>query len=149
MSENGRWFMNAYLNIILPQSDSAAGVSLMEHHMLEGFFVPPHVHHNEDETFYVLEGTVRFMVEGKFSEVGAGGSLHVPGCHVHAFKIISPRVRFLTITNGAFEEMVRAASVRAERPEIPPQMPFTPDEHQKLVALCNLNGIDFVGPPID
>ncbi|MCD7111446.1 cupin domain-containing protein [Rhizobium sp. DKSPLA3] len=149
MSEDGRWFMNAYLNILLPQSESAAGVSLIEHHMLDGFFVPPHVHHNEDETFYVLEGTVRFMVEGAISEIGAGGSLNVAGGKVHAFKIVSPRVRFLTITNGTFEDMVRAASTPAERPEIPPQLPFTEAEQQKLAELCNKNGIEFVGPPID
>ncbi len=149
MSANGRWFMNAYLNILVPQSESAAGVSLIEHRMLEGFFVPPHVHHTEDETFYVLEGKVRFMLDSEIFEHGEGDSLHVPGGKTHAFKIVSPRARFLTITNGTFEKMVMAASVRAERPEIPPQAPFTPEDQQKLGVLCNQNGIEFVGPPID
>ena len=149
MSENGRWFMNAYLNILLSQAESAAGISLVEHDMLAGFFVPPHVHHKEDETFYILEGQVRFMVEGEVREVGAGESLHVPGGKVHAFKILSPRARFLTITNGPFEDMVREASVPAERPEIPPQAPFTAEDQQTLALLCNRNGIEFVGPPID
>lgn len=149
MSDNGRWFMNAYLNIHLSKAESAAGVSLIEHDMLEGFFVPPHVHHNEDETFYVLEGAVRFMMEGEIFERGPGGSLHVPGGKVHAFKIIAPRTRFLTVTNGPFEDMVRAASVAAIRREIPPQAPFTTEDQEKLAILCNLNGIEFVGPPID
>lgn len=149
MPANGRWFMNAYLNILLPQLESAAGVSLIEHHMLGGFFVPPHIHHNEDETFYILEGNVRFLLEAEIFELGPGGSLHVPGGKTHAFKILSPKARFLTVTNGTFEQMVRAASVPAERPEIPPQMPFTSDDQQNLAALCNQNGIEFVGPPID
>lgn len=73
----------------------------------------------------------------------------MPGGVPHAFKVISPRARFLTITNGTFEDMVRAASVPAERPEIPPQTPFTEDELKALAVICNRNGIEFVGPPID
>lgn len=149
MSAHGRWFMNAYLEIILPQDESAAGVSIIEHHMLEGFFVPPHVHNAEDETFYVLEGYVRFMLEGEISELGAGGALHVSGGKAHAFKVLSPTARFLTITSGTFEKMVLSASVPAERPEIPPQAPFSQEDQQKLADLCNQHGIEFVGPPID
>lgn len=80
---------------------------------------------------------------------GAGDSLHVPGGMPHAFRILSPRARFLTLTNGTVEAMVREASVPAERPEIPPQAPFTAEDQQALAALCNRNGIEFVGPPID
>ncbi|MBO3759584.1 cupin domain-containing protein [Ciceribacter sp. L1K22] len=149
MSDNGRWFMNAYLNILLSQTESAAGVSLIEHDMLGGFFVPPHVHHHEDETFYILEGSFRFMLDGQISELASGATLHVKGGRTHAFKVLSPRGRFLTITNGRFESMVREASVAAERPEIPPQVPFAAEDQQRLFALCNRNGIEFVGPPID
>jgi quercetin dioxygenase-like cupin family protein len=149
MSENGRWFMNAYLKILLAQSESAAGVSIIEHDMLGGFFVPPHVHHTEDETFYMLEGQVRFMMEGDIVEHVAGQSLHVPGGKRHALKVLSPRARFLTVTNGNFEAMVRAFSVPAKHPGMPPQVPMTTEDQQKLAMLCNRNGIEFVGPPID
>lgn len=33
--------------------------------MVKGFCVPLHVHHDEDETFYMLEGAARFQVEDK------------------------------------------------------------------------------------
>ena len=149
MPENGRWFMNAYLNILLSKADSAAGISMIEHDMLENFFVPPHVHHAEDETFYILEGTARFMIDGAIVEMSTGDSLHVPGGQAHAFKIVSPRARFLTITNGPFENMVREASTPAERPEIPAQAPFNAEDQRRLAELCELNGIEFVGAPID
>ncbi len=149
MSENSRWFMNAHLTIHLAKAESAAGISLIEHEMLAGFFVPPHVHHREDETFFLLEGEVRFMLEDEIFEKTVGESLHVPGGKKHAFKVISDRARFLTVTNGTFEAMVREASVPAERPEIPPQLPFTNQDQEILSALCNRNGIEFVGPPID
>jgi mannose-6-phosphate isomerase-like protein (cupin superfamily) len=33
---------------------------------------PPHIHHNDDEVFYLLEGKLELMVEGRANVVGAG-----------------------------------------------------------------------------
>lgn len=149
MSENDRWFMNAYLRILLPKAQSAAGVSLIEHTMAEGFAVPLHVHNDEEETFYLLDGKVRFRVGERTFEAGGGESLHVPAGTVHGFRVISPTARFLSISNGRFEDMVREASVEAGAAALPPAAPCTEADQQKLAAICNRNGIEFVGPPID
>jgi quercetin dioxygenase-like cupin family protein len=149
MSVNDRWFMNAYIKIHLSRRDSAAKVTMMEHLMAEGFAVPLHVHNDEDETFYILEGRFRFAVEDRITELGAGQSLHVPGGTVHAFRVISPTARFLTVTTGAFEDMVVAASTPAASEGLPTQRPFTAEDQTTLATLCNRAGIEFVGPPID
>lgn len=149
MSETSRWFMNAYLKIILPKAESAAGISIMEHKMLEGFGPPLHVHNLEDETFYILEGHIRFCVGEEKLERQAGESLHVPAGTAHTFRVLSPIGRFLTVTNGAFEDMVVSASVPAAFHDIPEQAPFTPEDGNRLALLCNQNGIEFLGPPID
>ena len=39
---------------------------------------PPHIHHNEDEVFYLLEGEWELMVEGRASVVGAGTFANIP-----------------------------------------------------------------------
>jgi mannose-6-phosphate isomerase-like protein (cupin superfamily) len=148
MFDNQRWFMNAYVDIILPRDESAAKVSMMEHKMVAGFAVPLHVH-NEDETFYILEGSFRFKAGDQNLELKAGQSLHVPGGLIHAFRVVSSIGRLLTVTTGQFETMVRAASVPAEFPDLPPQAPFTSDDQTRLALICNQNGIEFVGPPID
>jgi quercetin dioxygenase-like cupin family protein len=149
MSDNKVWFMNAYLNIILPQAESAAAVSIIEHKMAEGFGPPLHVHTDEDETFYALEGRFRFRVAGETLELATGQSLHVPGGTVHTFRVLSDVGRLLTVTNGAFEGMVRAASVPARFEDLPPPVPFTPEDQNRLAILCNQNGIQFLGPPIE
>jgi quercetin dioxygenase-like cupin family protein len=149
MTNDSRWFMNAYLKIILSKRVSAAGISVIEHKMLEGFGPPLHVHNDEDETFYILEGRFRFKVSDQVLELGAGESLHVPGGTIHAFKVISPVARFLTVTPGRFEDMVMAASVPADEADLPPQLPFTAEDQTRLALLCNQNGIEFVGPPIE
>ncbi len=149
MTENDRWFMNAYLKILLPQTQNAAGVSLIEHLMAEGFVVPLHVHNAEDETFYILDGAFRFKVAERTFEAGAGESFHVPAGTIHAFRVISPVARFMTISNGRFETMVREGSVEAAEAALPPHAAFTEADLEKLAAICNRNGIEFVGPPID
>ena len=46
---------------------------------------PVHVHPNSEESFDVLEGELEFLVDGKWSTVGAGGSVTVPaGVAAHA-----------------------------------------------------------------
>ena len=149
MSEQDRWFMNAYLRILLSKSVSAAGVSLVEHTMAKDFAVPLHVHNDEDETFYMLEGTARFQVEDKVFDAVPGQSFHVPGGTRHSFRVISDVAKFLTVSNGQFEDMVLEASVPAERAELPPVAPFGLPEQQRLAEICNRNGIEFLGPPVE
>ncbi len=149
MTDNKRWFMNAYLNIILPQAESAANVSMIEHKMAKDFGPPLHVHTDEDETFYALEGHFRFRVAGETLQLETGQSLHVPGGVVHTFRVLSDIGRLLTVTNGSFEPMVRAASVPARFADLPPPAPFTPEDQTRLAVLCNQNGIQFLGPPIE
>jgi quercetin dioxygenase-like cupin family protein len=149
MSNTERWFMNAYLKVLLSKEDSAAGVSLIEHEMPNGFVVPLHVHDAEDETFYLLEGSVRFMVGEQVLDAHVGQALHVRGGVKHALRVTSPTARFLTVTNGAFEDVVRELSEEAQSPRIPAGADLRELDEQKLVATCERHGIEFVGPPID
>lgn len=144
----GFWFMGAHVTIHLAKVDSAAGVSMIEHLMGEGFNVPLH-RHEEDETFFILEGRFRFRKDDAFLELGAGQSLHVPAGTVHAFRVVSPAGRFLTVTSGLFEEMVRALSQPCQTKTLPPQATMTPEETDRLIAVCASHGIEFVGPPIE
>jgi quercetin dioxygenase-like cupin family protein len=149
MSNTERWFMNAYLKVLLSKQDSTAGVSLIEHEMPNGFVVPLHVHDAEDETFYLLEGSVRFMVGEQLLDAQVGQALHVRGGVKHALRVTSPTARFLTVTNGAFEDVMRELSEEARSPRIPTGTELRELDEQKLVSTCNRHGIEFVGPPID
>jgi quercetin dioxygenase-like cupin family protein len=44
-----------------------------------------HVHHGHEESFYVLEGTIRLEVDGHVLEAGPGGYAHAGRGEVHAF----------------------------------------------------------------
>ena len=46
---------------------------------------PPVHQHPEDDTFYVLEGTMSFCVDGEWTDAPAGSFVLVPGNVPHAF----------------------------------------------------------------
>lgn len=55
------------------------------------FGAPPHVHHDEDEYFYVLEGEVRFLNEDHAIVGPPGTFAAMTRGHVHAFWNASDR----------------------------------------------------------
>jgi len=46
---------------------------------------PPHIHRNEDETFYIVEGQSRFRLEDAIVTAGVGDFVNVPRGTVHNF----------------------------------------------------------------
>ena len=68
-------------------SDQTGGAySLFEVTTQPGEGPPPHVHHREDESFYVLEGEYEFFSGEGIIRVGAGSLLCVPRGALHAHK---------------------------------------------------------------
>jgi quercetin dioxygenase-like cupin family protein len=143
------WFTTARLTIHLARQQNADGISLIEHRMARGFAVPLHVHEQEDENFYVLDGEVRFRIGDEVRTLGTGEAVSVGGGTAHSFRVVSDEARFLTVTTGRFEEMVRSLSRPAATPGLPPQHEPTPEEIDALVQACAAHGIAFVGPPVD
>jgi quercetin dioxygenase-like cupin family protein len=142
------WFMTAQLLIHLKQSDNAEGLSIIEHRMAKDFAPPLHVHHQESETFVILEGRFRFQRDGEVIEAATGDTIHLPKDCVHGFRVLSDYGRCLTITNGPFEDMVRVAARPAAKNGLPEQMPPTLEQQQALAQICSAHAIDLLGPPI-
>jgi quercetin dioxygenase-like cupin family protein len=55
-------------------------------HVAPGGGPPPHIHEREDESFYVLHGTLAINVSGKEIMASAGDFVHIPRGTVHCFK---------------------------------------------------------------
>jgi len=92
---------------------------------------PLHVHKNEDEWFYMLEGEVTFHVGGENYLGKSGAFVSFPRGIPHTFTIESPQARFLTLnTPGGFEKMFELA-------------PKTPEEADRALRAF---GMDVVGP---
>jgi quercetin dioxygenase-like cupin family protein len=142
------WFTTARLTIRLSQKDNAGGLTLIEHHMAEGFVVPLHVHRDEDESFYILQGEVHMQIDDEVRRLAPGDALTVPGGTPHSFRVVSPEARFLSMTTGRFEEMIRSLARPAEHEGLPPQAEPTNQEVAALIAACAAHGIEFKGPAV-
>lgn len=142
------WFTTARLSILLSQEGRPGGVSLIEHRMAQGFGVPLHIHDDEDEHFYMQDGEVELQIAGEDRRLMPGDAVRVPAGTAHAFRVRSPDARFLTITTGRFEAMVRSLGRRPENTGLPPQTEPTAEQAALLAAACRAHGIRFVDPSL-
>jgi quercetin dioxygenase-like cupin family protein len=115
---------------------------LMEHwSMPPGFASPYHRHHREDESFYVLEGEIDFVCDGKWLHATAGTFVFGPRGIPHGFKIVgeSPARMLLMCTPGGFEHFVLDQATDISLSAGPPDM-------AKLMELAARYEIDILGP---
>jgi quercetin dioxygenase-like cupin family protein len=105
--------------------------SLFEVVMQPGSGPPPHIHHREDEAFYVIEGAYEFLVEGRTFNPAAGSLIYIPKGNLHAHTNIGEGVGRLLVsqTPGGlyeqfFEEIGEERKDRTTAPvsENPPDM---------------------------
>jgi len=142
--------LDTLVTVRLPASAGEDRISVIEHRMPYGSKTPMHIHRNEDEVFHVLEGTMRFRIEGEDTVAHAGQIVMVPKGAMHAFRVESVAgARCLTITTrGDFERMLREMARPARSAELMPYVEPSLQVQQALAMACGRNGIDIVGPPI-
>ena len=58
---------------------------------------PPHVHRNQDEAFYVLDGSVTFWLDGRSQLCPAGSFIFVPRGSAHGFGTTDVSARILVV----------------------------------------------------
>jgi quercetin dioxygenase-like cupin family protein len=146
------WFLNGLITFRVRHDEGGDGVSVLEHRAAHGDSAPLHVHHTEDEAFYVLEGVLRIQAGDADLRIGAGEAALAASGVPHTYRVESAEgARWLVVTTrGQFERFVRAVSRPAERPDLPaPQGPPTPEQTEALAATAREHGIELLGPPLE
>ncbi len=118
---------------------------LIEHPMVPpGWASPYHVHHLEDEAFYVLEGEVAFVSDGRWLKAGPGAYVFGPREIPHGFKIAStvPARMLILCAPAGFEQFVLELSEPHPDLTLPPPAP----DMGKLMAVAAKYKIDILGP---
>src|SRR5260370_42670050 len=143
--ESAVWFLGA-LTLVKSTGESTNGAfGLIEQLIPAGFASPYHIHHLEDEAFYVLEGEVAFVCDGKWLKAGPGAYVFGPREVPHGFKIESttPARILLLCAPAGFEHFVIEMSEPATELRLP--APAQPDM-TKMMALAAKYKIDILGP---
>src|ERR671915_1512659 len=109
----------------------------------EGEEAPLHVHHREDEAFWILEGELTFQVGEETIKASPGSFLFGPRDVPHRYTVESGPARLLFILSPAgFEEFVYATSEPAKERALPPapEGPPSEAEMEHLRALARQYG---------
>ena len=128
-------------------TNNALGV--VETRLPAGFSPPPHIHHDEDEAFYLLSGRIEAQLGDQKIPAQQGSFLWLPRNVRHGFVVSAEGpCTILTITTPAgfagFVAEVGAATTTTDRlPE--PSEPDIP----RLVEVSGRYGIEFPPPPND
>jgi quercetin dioxygenase-like cupin family protein len=141
------WFFGGLTTIKADGAETGGCAMVTEQLMPRGSGSPLHVHDNEDEWFYVLDGELTIWVEGKTVVASAGSFVFGPRGVPHTFVVSSEQARFLLVTEPAgFEGFVRALAAPAAAAEIPPASTAPPDMEPVLRAAADY-GLEILGPP--
>jgi uncharacterized cupin superfamily protein len=146
------WFLNTLAIVRVGHDEGRDGIAVIERRAPYGDSAPLHVHHDEDEVFYVLEGELRIRAGDADFRIGAGQTALAAVGVPHTYRVESPDgARWLNITTqGDFERFLRATSRAAERPELPaPEGPPTPEQAEAFAAAARQHRIELVGPPLE
>ena len=113
---------------------------------------PRHLHRDQDEWIYVVNGEVDFLVGDKRFRVGAGESVFIPRKVSHVFSPVCESCKIINVYQPAdrMEEFFRALSNLKDVPTREQVINKTYTEGQKnsLARLFDAYGMDLLGPPL-
>ena len=141
------WFFGGLTTIKADGARTGGRVMVTEQIAPRGGGSPLHVHHNEDEWFYVLEGELTVWVGGETVVAGAGSFVFGPRDVPHTFVVSSEQARFLLVTEPAgFEGFIHALGTPVAAPELPPT-PAAPPNMEPVLRAAAEHGMEILGPP--
>jgi quercetin dioxygenase-like cupin family protein len=97
-------------------ADTGGSIAVLEATSAPGFVAPPHVHHDTDELFYVLDGTFEILVGDTVHRAPPGAFVFVPRGTVHSPRVAGDRpgrVLVAMVPGGAeraFDEFAEVAA---------------------------------------
>jgi quercetin dioxygenase-like cupin family protein len=141
------WLLGMLEIVKISGADTGGACGLLEVTVRAGEGSPWHVHPDEDEWFYVLEGAFTIYVGDQRLSLPAGGFAFGPKGVPHTF---------IGETDGAkaligfqpfhFEGFLREVGELAPERVLPPPLEAPPDM-ARLLPIAERNGMQILGPP--
>jgi quercetin dioxygenase-like cupin family protein len=140
------WWMTGRITVKAGAEETGNAFSQFEVNDPRGSAPPLHVHHNDDEAFYVLDGEVTVLVGDERIDLGAGDFCFAPRGIQHTWIVRSEHARMLvTITPSGTEQLFVSLGTPVAGTEQPtePAMPPMPE----VARLFGAHGVEILGPP--
>ncbi len=123
------------MRFIMTAAHSGGGYAFAELEVRPDNGAPPHIHHNEEEAFYILEGTITATVDGTKHRLNKGDFIHMPRGAVRSFTNpteANSRLLILHCPGSASEFYIGMG-----------KLPYPPDLND-VKALADQHGIEMV-----
>ncbi len=138
-----RWWFGQLATVKASSADTDGSYTLVEITAGPGYETPLHVHHREDEGFWMLDGHATIQLGEETFEAPAGTHLFGPRGVPHKWTAGPDGARLLYLfTPGGFEDLIDAMSVPAEAETPPPRDLAPPSDAPEIAARF---GVDLLG----
>jgi len=142
-------FLNHLATVKSAHDRTVSGMNAIEFTAPRGFGPPLHLHHEEDEIMYLVDGTMRLVVDGEEREATAGAVVALPAGVAHTFQVTSAEATFLTVAGGrrdaaTFDVFVAALGQPTATAALPDPIEIDPGH---VAAIAAAHGIEILGPP--
>ena len=147
-TETTRFYMGSLMSFLVKSSETQNSLCIVEYRSRPGHEPPPHIHLDQDEVFYLLEGELEVYCLGQVRIVRAGEAMFLPRNQAHAWYVTSSTIRALVMTSpggldGYFEEM----SSPATSMELPPAATtYAQADPTQAIATGERHGIKILSP---
>ncbi len=139
------WGPGDHYSFLVTGEESGGAYFAMEALVPPGGGPPPHIHTREDETFYLTEGAIEFVLDDETITAGPGDFVNVPRGTVHCFRNAGTETARMVLTftpagmERFFEETLEPAPSGASEP------PDNLDEvGARFAAAAPRHGLEFV-----
>lgn len=142
-------FLNHLATVKASAHQTGSAINAVEFTAPRGFGPPLHVHHEEDELMYLVDGQIRFRAAGDETLATTGAVVILPAGIPHTFQVESTTARFLTIAAGSrqrptFDRFVSTLGTPAATPTLPAPVDIDPG---RVADVGAAHGIEILGPP--
>lgn len=140
------WFLDTLMTVKATSAQTGGAFGLIEQVLPPGFAPPPHVHHAEDEAFYILEGTFTFTCGDQTLKAGPGSYIFMPRNIPHTFRVegTEPAKLLQLNTPAGLEQFFVEMGEPAQGLTLPPA---GPPDIEKLLSLAPKYNFEILGPP--
>jgi len=128
------------LDVKISGSDTDGDLAIFEQTSLsQGRGTPLHIHHSQDEVFYILEGSYKFQVGGDKYDLTKGDSIFLPRKVAHAWTQVSEKGKMIVIMQpaGKLENFFITVAALDHEPS-----------QKEIAKIFSDNDMQVVGPPL-
>jgi quercetin dioxygenase-like cupin family protein len=141
------WWKDGRITVKAGSAQTGGAFAQIETDDPRGSGPPLHLHHKQDETFYILEGEVTLVVGEERLDLSAGDYCYAPRGVPHAYVVRSERARMLvTVSPPGPEEMFVELGVPVTGAQPPSDTVMPPME--EMARLFARYSCDILGPPL-